>query len=87
MPGAVDPKFHKIIQISIENMCKFLEWIYVSSQKMKKLPPEIFVLKGLGEFFNPAQQFKIALLKGDMLNFMKYPFLLDFDYKFNLLQI
>lgn len=68
-------------------MCKFLEWIYVPTQRMKRLPPETFVLKGLADFFSPGEQFKISLFKSDMLNFMKYPFLLDFDYKFNLLQI
>ena len=41
----------------------------------------------MGEYFRPIDTFKLYLKKAKPLNFIRFPFVLDLDYKYKLLQI
>ena len=39
------------------------------------------------ENMEPVEQFKLYLKKAQFFNFVNYPFLLGFDYKYKIMQI
>lgn len=69
--------------------------LFLSNKEKQRLNIKEFNNNFLTKFFQPIEQFKIYLESKTSqnnypdfnFNFIKYPFLLDFDYKYKLIQI
>lgn len=58
-----------------------------SNKSRHRLPIAEFNSSFISAFFEPVEAFRIYLSKSPNFNFVNYPFLLSFDYKYKLMQI
>lgn len=70
-----------------QTLCYFMNLLHRSNKEVPRLHISEFNSEFLVSFFQPVEQFKIYLSKSQEFNFVNYPFLLDFDYKYKLMQI
>jgi hypothetical protein len=67
--------------------CNFLFLLYSSNCNKHRLPLAEFNSKYIASAFEPVDTFRMYLSKSANFNFINYPFLLPFDYKYKLMQI
>lgn len=68
-------------------MSLFLEMLNESNDRCPRIKSETFNIVNIGEYFRHIDIFKQYLKKSKSLNFVRFPFLLDLDFKYKLLQI
>ena len=76
-----------ILAHNVKIACNYLKLLYESNKKKIKIPNVDFNSKFFDTFFEPVEAFKIYLTKSPNFNFINFPFLLNFDYKYKLIQI
>lgn len=78
---------NRVIGHACEIICNFLKLLNASNKITPIVPNSEFNWIFLTKFFEPIEAFKIYLKKASYFNFILYPFLLDFDYKYKIMQI
>lgn len=86
LPGLVLPQMLHIVHLNIKNICEFMSILYNSNQRLPRLLDEHFVMKNIGKYFEPIYIFKDYLSKKEE-SLIKYPFLFELDFKYDLLRI
>lgn len=76
-----------ITNLNILYLCEFLAILYQSNKKIPRILDEHFKLNNLAQYLQPLEIFKVYLNQGKFCNFVRFPFLLQLDYKYKLLQI
>lgn len=75
------------VSLNIDNICMFLEMLNESNLRHPRIKAEKFNKPNMSDYFRPIDTFKLYLKKTKPLNFIRFPFILDLDYKYKLLQI
>jgi ubiquitin-protein ligase E3 A len=68
-------------------VCNYLSLLYQSNKSRQRVASSEFNSAFLASFFEPVEAFRIYLSKSGSFNFVNFPFLLGFDYKYKLMQI
>lgn len=86
VPGAVQPSLLHIVHLNIKNICEFLKMLWKSNSQQKRISSHKFICENVEKYFEPAFVFQQYLSKKEELNFINYPFLLNLNFKYKLLQ-
>lgn len=78
---------NKDIGKKCETICNFMEILHISNKNKPRVALKEFNNAFLTNFFQPVEQIKIYINKDQYFNFIKYSFLLNFEYKYKLIQI
>lgn len=86
-PPAQQVSTEDAIAFNVMLACNYMKLLYESNKKKPKVPFSAFNNAFLCSFFEPVEMLKIYFNKLQNFNFINYPFLLTFDYKYKLIQI
>jgi hypothetical protein len=77
----------KVLADQCQWTSNFMKMLYASNKSKKRMEVSEFNNSLATKMFEPVEQYKRVLVKAWEFNMVNYPFLLDFDYKYKLMQI